>query len=54
MIIDGKIPAYKLYEDDNFIAFLDISQVTNGHTLVIPKKHFNDIFEIDEETITLI
>lgn len=48
-IINNEIPSYKIYEDDDFLAFLDISQVTKGHTLVIPKKHVKDIFEIDED-----
>ena len=41
-IIDGEIPCYKVYEDDDVLAFLDISQVTKGHTLVIPKKHYDN------------
>ena len=41
-IVDGEIPCYKLYEDDEVLAFLDISQVTKGHTLVIPKKHYDN------------
>lgn len=49
-IINGEIPAYKVYEDNDFLAFLDISQATPGHTLVVPKKHFDSIFSIDEET----
>lgn len=49
-IIDGEIPSAKVYEDDHVYAFLDISQVTEGHTLVIPKKHYQDIFELDEDT----
>ncbi|SRR5690554_884645 len=49
-IIDGEIPSAKVYEDDDVYAFLDISQVTEGHTLVIPKKHCQDLFELDEET----
>lgn len=48
-IIDGEIPSYKIYEDDVVYAFLDITQVTPGHTLVVPKKHAKDIFEYDEE-----
>ena len=40
-IVDGEIPCYKLYEDDEVLAFLDISQVTKGHTLVIPKNHYD-------------
>lgn len=48
-IINGKIPSYKIYEDEIVYAFLDITQVTPGHTLVVPKKHAKDIFEYDEE-----
>ena len=49
-IVKGNIPSYKVYEDDVCIAILDISQATIGHTLVIPKKHFKNIFELDVET----
>lgn len=48
-IIDGEIPCYKLYEDYDVIAFLDISQVTRGHTLVIPKKHYDNFLAIPKE-----
>lgn len=48
-IIKGEIPCYKIYEDAYFLAFLDISQATPGHTLVIPKKHYETIFTMDEE-----
>ena len=41
-IIDGEIPCHKLYEDDDVLAFLDISQVTKGHTLVVSKKHYDN------------
>ena len=41
-IIDGEIPSYTIYEDDDVIAFLDISQVTRGHTLVVSKKHYDN------------
>jgi histidine triad (HIT) family protein len=47
-INNREIPSYKVYEDDKVYAFLDISQVTPGHTLVIPKVHVTDIFEYDE------
>ena len=40
-IIDGEIPCYKLYEDNSVLAFLDISQVTKGHALVVPKEHYD-------------
>lgn len=43
----GKIPSYKIYEDEKYLAFLDISQVTNGHTLLIPKKHYRYVWDIE-------
>ena len=49
-IINGDIPSYKVYEDDSFLAFLDISQAEIGHTLVVPKKHFENFLEMDDET----
>ncbi|RNA68714.1 HIT family protein [Alteribacter keqinensis] len=49
-IIRGEIPAAKVYEDENAVAFFDISQVTKGHTLVIPKNHVENIFEMEAET----
>lgn len=49
-IIKGDIPSTKIYEDDHVLAFLDISQVTKGHTLVIPKRHIKDLYEMDEDT----
>ncbi|WP_026905673.1 HIT family protein [Paucisalibacillus globulus] len=48
-IIAGEIPSAKVYEDDQVYAFLDISQVTKGHTLVIPKKHVKNIYETPSE-----
>lgn len=45
-IINGEIPSAKVYEDENVMAFLDISQVTKGHTLVIPKTHQANIYEL--------
>lgn len=48
-IIRKEIPGHVLYEDDQVLAFLDISQTTKGHTLVIPKKHIIDVFEMTEE-----
>lgn len=47
-IVNGEIPSYKVFENEYVMAFLDISQTTLGHTLVIPKKHFNNIYELDE------
>ena len=53
-IVAGEIPASKVYEDDHFLAFLDISQVTQGHTLVIPKKHARNLLEMTpDETAAL-
>lgn len=48
-IIDGDIPSAKVYEDEKVYAFLDISQVTKGHTLVIPKTHTKNIYETPPE-----
>jgi len=48
-ILSGEIPSSKIYEDENFLAFLDIMPFEKGHTLVIPKKRYNNIFEIPEE-----
>ena len=42
-IIKGDIPSFKVYEDDMVFAFLDINPKSNGHTLIVPKKHFKDI-----------
>lgn len=43
-IANGEIPTNKVYEDEVVMAFLDMSQVTKGHTLLVPKKHIQDIF----------
>ncbi|MGY4104820.1 HIT family protein [Ignavigranum ruoffiae] len=48
-IIKGEIPAAKVYEDEWVFAFLDLSQVTPGHTLVIPKDHRQDIFDYEDD-----
>jgi histidine triad (HIT) family protein len=48
-IVNGEIPAYKVAEDDNFLAFLDIFPVAKGHTLVIPKKEVDYLFDLDDE-----
>ncbi|MDH6603085.1 histidine triad (HIT) family protein [Bacilli bacterium PM5-9] len=53
-IVSGEIPSYKIYEDEDVLAFLDISQTTKGHTLVIPKKHAKDIYEIDDESMAKV
>lgn len=48
-IIDGEIPSHKIYEDDHFIAILDIQPMHTGHTLVIPKVQVAYIWDLDEE-----
>ena len=48
-IVKGEIPAYKVAEDENFLAFLDIFPVAKGHTLVIPKKEVDYLFDLDDE-----
>jgi histidine triad (HIT) family protein len=45
-IIKGEIPCYKVYEDDNFLAFLDINPVSLGHTLLIPKIHYRWVYDV--------
>ena len=50
-IIDGDIPSFKVYENDYVYAFLDISQVSKGHTLLIPKTPSSNIYETDAETM---
>ena len=51
-IISGKIPSSKVYEDDDVLAILDVSQVTFGHTLVMPKKHvLNNCGEVAGQTV---
>ena len=48
-IAEGIIPSHKIYEDDDVLAFLDISQVTPGHTLVISKKHYNNFLTAEKD-----
>lgn len=50
-IINGEIPCYKVAENDKFFAFLDINPVQKGHTLVVPKKEVDYIFDIDDNDI---
>lgn len=49
-IVNGELPAYKVAETDKFLAFLDVRPNTKGHTLCIPKKEVNKLFDLDEET----
>ncbi len=50
-IIRGEIPCYKIAEDENFFAFLDISPMTKGHTLVVPKIEEDYIFNLEDKTV---
>jgi len=50
-IVKGEIPSFKIYEDDFTFSFLDIKPMTKGHALVIPKKHSENIFDIDEDSL---
>ncbi len=51
-IINGEIPAYKVLEDEKFLAFLDISPLQKGHTLVIPKIEIDYIFDLDDDLLS--
>ena len=48
-IVNGEIPCYKIAEDDNYLAFLDVNPNVKGHTLCIPKQEINKIFDMEEE-----
>ncbi|TDE31866.1 HIT family protein [Flavobacterium ranwuense] len=48
-IINGEIPSYKIAEDENFLAFLDVNPNAKGHTLCIPKQEINKIFDIEDD-----
>ena len=50
-IIRGEIPSYTIYEDEIAKAFLDINPVTNGHNLIIPKKHYDNIYDIEPDEL---
>lgn len=50
-IVSGDIPSFKVYEDDVCMAYLDINPDSNGHTLIIPKEHYKDIYDIKEEVL---
>jgi len=51
-IVEGEIPAYKVAEDENYLAFLDIFPLAKGHVLVIPKKEVDYLFDLDDELYT--
>ena len=48
-IVNGEIPSYKIAEDENYLAFLDVNPNTTGHTLCIPKQEINKIFDMEED-----
>lgn len=50
-IVKGEIPSYKVYEDELILAFLDLNPVSIGHTLIIPKKHFENIKDIEDKVL---
>ena len=53
-IIKGEIPCFKVYEDDRVLAFADINPIADGHTLIIPKAHAENLYEISEKDVTAI
>ncbi len=53
-IVKGEMPSYKIYEDEKTYAFLDISDDAIGHTLVIPKAHYENIMEVSEEDLSAV
>ena len=53
-MVEGSIPSKKIYEDDICFAILDLHPSSDGHTLVIPKKHITDMMELDDDTLTHI
>jgi histidine triad (HIT) family protein len=53
-MVAGQIPVTKVYENDNILAFLDIGPISDGHTLVIPKQHFEKLHECSQELLTEI
>ena len=53
-IVQGEIPSFKVYEDEQVYAFADINPITDGHTLIIPKAHAENLWEISEDNIAAI
>lgn len=51
-IINGEIPSYTIYENDKLKVFMDINPIAKGHLLVIPKKHYENLLDIDNETLS--
>ncbi|MFA5954718.1 MAG: HIT family protein [Patescibacteria group bacterium] len=53
-IVSGELPSDKVYEDDEVLAFLDIQPIRQGHTLLIPKTHANDLLSVDEKSLAYL
>ena len=53
-IVKGELPSFKVYEDDNVLAFGDINPISEGHTLIIPKRHSENLWEIPGEDLTAV
>ena len=53
-IVRGDMPCFKVFEDDRTLTFMDIFPVTDGHTLVIPREHFRDIFEMQTDALAAV
>ena len=53
-IISGEIPCFKVFEDSEFLAFLDISPINSGHTLLVPKKHIDSLAHISKNDLEII
>ena len=53
-IISGEIPSYKIAENDNFFAFLDIFPIVEGHVLVVPKKEVDKVFDVDDDILSSV
>lgn len=53
-IANGIIPSHTLYEDENFKVIFDLGPATKGHALILPKKHFDNIYEMDDETASKV
>jgi histidine triad (HIT) family protein len=53
-IVQGQIPCFKVYEDDRVLAFADINPITRGHTLIIPKAHAENLWEIEEADLMAV
>ena len=53
-IIEGEIPSYTVYEDDMVHVIMDVNPLSDGHCLVIPKEHYQDLYDIDDKVLTHI